>query len=95
MSAGRWLSQTTKFIFANGNIRMAEYDQDGNFAASPHFPFRLKFVAGDAVAGDNATSTNGDSRFYKQLIEGGRAQIDKDIVLYSVWATEGVAEDWF
>ena len=83
-------------IFANGNFRLAEYDQNGAPAdPAPHYPFRLKFVAGDAVAGEGATATNGDSRFYKQLVEGGRAQIDKDIVLYTVWATEGVAEEYF
>ena len=94
-TAGRWMSQSTKFIFANGNFRMAEYDQDGVAASTPHYPFRLKFVAGDAVAGDYATATNGDTRFYKQLVEGGRPQIDKNVVLYDVWATDGVAEDWF
>ena len=52
---------------------MSEYDQDGVPASTPHYPFRLKFVAGDAVAGDFSTATNGNTRFYKQLIEGGRA----------------------
>jgi len=73
MTAGRWLSQATKFIFANGNYRMAEYDQDGNFFTEPKYPFRLKFVAGEAVVGQNAIRTNGESRFYEQLVEGGRA----------------------
>ena len=67
------MSQSSKFIFANGNFRMSEYDQDGVPASTPHYPFRLKFVAGDAVAGDFSTATNGNTRFYKQLIEGGRA----------------------
>ena len=53
-------------IFANGNFRLAEYDQNGAPAdPAPHYPFRLKFVAGDAVAGEGATATNGDSRFYE------------------------------
>ena len=72
----------------------------GNKAEPPKYPFRLKFVAGEAVAGEGVPRTNGDSRFYKQLVERGNAQIDKDVILYHVHATDGPAEEsddsaWF
>ena len=58
LSVGRWLNQATAFIFVNGNVRLAEHDEEGN-EYDPVFPFQLKFVANPALE-----PTDGDTRFY-------------------------------
>lgn len=54
----------------------------------------LKFVANP-----NLTPTNGNSRFYDQMIQGGNAEITAGELLYKVYAKNTpkatTVEDWF
>ena len=43
-TAGRFNAQSTKFIFQNGSVDMALYDQDGQEPEWPVFPFKMTFV---------------------------------------------------
>ena len=56
------------------------------------FPYSLKFVANSTL-----TATTDEGRFFDQLIEGGRAEIPKDFLLYDVYGrSSGLPEDdWF
>lgn len=85
------MSQATDFVFANGNYKLAQYRQDDSEeVASPSYPFRLKFVANPDL------STDGNSRFFEQMTNPESPNyLEKDILLYTVQATDGVAEDWF
>jgi hypothetical protein len=51
------------------------------------------------VANSALTATDDSSRFYDQLIEGGRAAIPTNTLLYTVYAMNSpgieVPEDWF
>ena len=80
MTVGRWLNQATTFIYVNGNVRMAEYDENGNKFEKPVFPFQLKYVANPALK-----PTDGNSRFYDQLIHDGSAEIPDNTLLYTVY----------
>ena len=90
-TAAKWNSQVTGFIFQNGSADMAQYDQTGKEAQNPYFPFQLKFVPSADL-----TPTNGDSRFYKQLVDGGPAEIGDDVLLYTVYGknTPRANEEW-
>ena len=95
MTAGRWNSFANTFPFANGSLRLAKYDQEGNEAAKPHFPWKLKFRNGPTIK-----HTDASERFLTSLVEGGSAQIDSGVVLYEVLATDDIetAEseaEWF
>ena len=91
-TAGRWNAESTKFIFQNGSVDMALWDQDGNEPDWPVFPFKMDFIPNpDLVA------TTGDSRFYSQMVEGGSAEIPADTLLYTVWGVNGAldSDEWY
>jgi len=96
----RYFSNTTKYVFQNGNYAMAELDEDGNAptndageAIDPVFPWFLRFKP----IRENLPETDGDSRFFEQLVEGGDKPIAADIELFEVYALaepNGTAEVW-
>lgn len=87
------MAQATDFVFANGNYKLAQYKQDdSDEVTSPSYPFRLKFVANPGL------STDGNSRFFEQMINPENLEdhmFASGIDLYTVMATDGIAEDWF
>ena len=52
------------------------------------FPWKLIFKANTEL-----TPTDNSSRFFTQMIQGGRAEIPPGSVIYEVWATEGALPD--
>ena len=59
---GKFNAQATTFVFQNGNLDLAEFNEDGTQVENPDFPFFIKFVprAGLPV-------TDGTARFFEQL----------------------------
>ena len=65
---------------------MASFDQDGNPAPDkrPKFPFDLEFVPNRGVL----KRTNGNNRFYKQLVNKANNNVSPGDVLFTVRARE-------
>ena len=93
MTAGRLNATSTKFIFQNGSVDMALWDQEGNEPDWPVFPFKMDFIPNP----DLVATTGEDGRFYSQLSEGGSAEIPADTLLYTVWGVNGAldSDEWY
>merc|ERR1712150_215488 len=76
------LSSATTFLFANGNLELASYKENGEKVEEPNFPFFLRFKPKEGLP-----KTDGTQRFFLQLQEGGDMQIPKG-PLFDVYALD-------
>ena len=86
LTLGRWRSQlhgNQGFIFQNGNVDLASFDEDGNPVADkkPKFPFEIEFIPNREIL----RATDSNSRFYKQLVENSK-EIKEGEILFTVKA---------
>ena len=86
LSMGRWMSQVNGLIYQNGNLDLASFDQNGNPAPNkrPKFPLDLEFIPNRSVL----KRTNGNNRFYKQLVNKANNNVSPGDVLFTVNARE-------
>jgi len=73
-----------------GSSDTAKWKEDGTEVSDEEikFPFMLRFIPGDGLP-----STDGNSRFFEQLKEGGTNPISNNITIFEVWALANPAED--